>query len=154
MDNTLLMILITCFYIVVLLIIIFVDLRKRRILNVVALPTTVSSLLIGLVLGQDYFFHALLGALAGFLFFFGLYWLGRQLFGPGALGFGDVKLAMLLGGMLGLQFVLHTLALGLFLVGLTGLLLLLVGCAGRRSTIPYGPFLASAGIFMLVWTSI
>ena len=43
MDNTLLMILITCFYIVVLLIIIFVDLRKRRILNVVALPTTVSS---------------------------------------------------------------------------------------------------------------
>ena len=90
MENTLLMILITCFYIVVLLIIIFVDFQQRRILNVVALPTTVSSLLIGLILGQRYFILAFLGALAGFLFFYALYWLGRQLYGPGALGFGDV----------------------------------------------------------------
>ena len=153
MVNTLHMVLIACFYIIVLLLIIIVDLQQRRILNEIALPATLVALAISLAFGRESFLLALLGALIGFLFFYALFWLGGRLYEPGALGFGDVKLAMLLGAMLGLQYILHTLALGLLLAGLAAFLLLLAGRAGRRNTVPYGAYLAAAGIFMLLWTN-
>jgi len=143
------------FYIVILLLIMVVDIRQRRILNVIALPATVLALLISLTQGTRFFYLTFLGALIGVLFFYLLFWFGKRLYGPGALGFGDVKLAMLLGAMLGFQHILFTLALGLLLAGVTGVILL---CAGRRfhlrSTLPFGVFLAWAGIIMLVWNII
>jgi leader peptidase (prepilin peptidase)/N-methyltransferase len=154
MINTLHMVLIASFYIIVLLLIMVIDLQQRRILNEIALPATLVALAISLAFGRETFFLALLGALIGFLFFYALFWLGGRLYGPGALGFGDVKLAMLLGAMLGLQHILHTLALGILLAGLAAFLLLFAGRAGRRGTLPYGAFLAAAGIFMLLWTNI
>lgn len=145
----------TGFYIIILLLIIAVDLGWRRILNIIALPATALALLFSLTQGAQAFYLTFLGALTGFLFFYMLYWLGVRLYGPGALGFGDVKLALLLGAMLGLQQILFTLALGLFLAGIAAGILL---CAGRhfhrRSTLPYGAFLASAGIFMLIWNAL
>jgi leader peptidase (prepilin peptidase)/N-methyltransferase len=153
MVNTLHMVLIACFYIIVLLLIIIVDLQQRRILNEIALPATLVALAISLAYGRESFLLALLGALIGFLFFYTLFWLGGRLYKPGALGFGDVKLAMLLGAMLGLQYILHTLALGILLAGLAAFLLLLAGRVGRRNTLPYGAYLAAAGIFMLLWTN-
>jgi leader peptidase (prepilin peptidase)/N-methyltransferase len=70
------------------------------------------------------------------------------------LGFGDVKLAMLLGAMLGLQYVWPALALGMLLAGLAAVLLLVFGRAGWHSTMPYGAFLAGAGIIVLFWTTV
>ena len=150
-DNQMTM-LITGFYILVLILILLVDLQQHRILNAIALPATLFALVAGLIDGQESFLVALLGALAGFLFFYLLYWVGGKFYGRGALGFGDVKLAMLLGAMLGLQYVWPTLILGLFLAGLTSILLLLTGRAGLRTSLPYGAFLAGAGITVLVWT--
>lgn len=154
MVNTLPILLITCLYIMVLLLIIGVDLHQRRILNKVTLPGTLVALLISLAYGWQPFFLALLGALIGFLVFYGLFWLGGRKYGPGALGFGDVKLAMLLGAMLGLQHILFTLALGMLLAGLAAILLILAGRAGQKRTLPFGAYLAAAGVVMLVWTSI
>jgi leader peptidase (prepilin peptidase)/N-methyltransferase len=141
-------------YILVLILILFVDLRQRRILNAIALPATLLALLVGLIDGRESFLVAFLGMLAGFLFFYLLYWAGKKFYGPGALGFGDVKLAMLLGAMLGLRYVWPALILGLLVAGLTGILLLLTGRAGLRTSLPYGAFLAGAGIVVLVWTTV
>lgn len=146
--------LITGFYILVLSLILLVDLQQRRILNMIALPVTLLALAAGLIDGRESFAVALLGSLAGFLFFYLLYWVGRKFYGRGALGFGDVKLAMLLGAMLGLQDVWPALALGLLLTGLASILLLLTGRAGLRTGLPYGAFLAGAGIIVLVWTTV
>lgn len=144
----------TGIYILVLLLILFIDLQQRRILNLIALPATALALLAGLLDGRESFLLALLGAAVGFLFFYLLYWFGRRVYGPGALGFGDVKLAMLLGAMLGLRYIGPALVLSLLLAGLTSVGLLLFGRKGMRSSLPFGVFLSIAGIMFLVWTTI
>ncbi len=137
-------------YIGILFVILLVDVRERRVRNALALPATGLALLAGLLDGREAFLLTVSGALAGFLFFYGLYWLGRNLYGRSVLGFGDVKLAMLLGAMLGLQQVFPALVLGILLAGCSGMILLLTKRAGRHSTLPYGAFLAAAGILMLL----
>jgi leader peptidase (prepilin peptidase)/N-methyltransferase len=146
--------LISGIYILVLILILLVDLKQRRILNAIALPATLLALAVGLIDGRESFLVTLLGALAGFLFFYLLYWVGGKFYGRGALGFGDVKLAMLLGAMLRLQYVWPALLLGLLLAGLTSILLLLTGRACLRTSLPYGSFLAGAGIIVLVWATV
>ena len=141
-------------YILILSLILFIDLRQRRILNAVTLPATFLALLVGLFAGRDSFLLALSGACAGFLFFYLLYWLGAKYYGRRALGFGDVKLAMLIGAMLGLQYVWPALLLGILLAGIATVFLLLTGRAGLRTSLPYGAFLAGAGIIVLVWITI
>ncbi len=154
MANSQVALLVTIVYLLVLLLILVIDLRQRRILNAVALPATILALLVGMLAGWDSFLLALLGALAGFLFFYLFYLLGMKLYGPGALGFGDVKLAALLGAMLGFQYIWPALLLGMLLAGLASILLVLSGRARRRSSLPYGAFLAGSGIMVLLWTSV
>jgi leader peptidase (prepilin peptidase)/N-methyltransferase len=94
---------------------------------------------------------SLVGGFLGFVLFFLVYLLGQRLFGPGALGFGDVTLAATLGFMLGFQYIFFALVLGVLLAGLWSLLGLLTGRVSRRTHFAYGPFLAVAGIVMIIW---
>lgn len=137
-------------YIAILLLIMVVDLRWRRVLNALSLPGTALALLAGWLAGREAFLLALSGALLGFGLFLALSWAGRRAYGTAVLGFGDVKLAMLLGAMLGLQQILPALALGLLLAGGGSLALLLTRRARRDSMVPYGAFLAAAGIVVLL----
>lgn len=134
----------------VLLAILVIDLRQRCVLNVLALPATVLALLAALAGGREALLLALGGATVGFALFYALFWLGRKLYGTAVLGFGDVKLAMLIGAMVGLSHVLIALALGILLAGLGSAALLLSRQAGPRSMIPYGAFLAAAGMIVLL----
>lgn len=70
----------------------------------------------------------------------------------GGLGMGDVKLAGALGlalGMVGLDAVILGPVLGFLFGGVAGVVLLIAGRAGRRSRIPFGPFLL-AGFWLAV----
>lgn len=75
------------------------------------------------------------------------------LLNPHGLGFGDVKLAPGLGAVLGWYgwgtVVLGTFA-GFLFGGLYGLGLVLARRAGRRTTIPFGPFLIAGAFVGLV----
>ncbi|MDX1616272.1 MAG: A24 family peptidase [Candidatus Promineifilaceae bacterium] len=138
-------------YVAVLVLIIVIDIEHRLVLHVVTLPTIALALPAAYFLTDHTIRLALAGAAAGFLFFFAAYWLGQRLFGPGALGFGDVTLATTMGAMLGLQRVLFALTLGILLAGLWSIVGLLTRRMNRRSYFAYGPFLAAAGILMLLW---
>ena len=141
-------------YILVLFLILLIDLRQQRIMNMVVFPATILALFAGLVRGPETLWLALFGACAGFIFFSVLYWFGKNRYGRSALGFGDVKLAMMLGAMLGFRYIWPALVLGMLLAGLTSGLLLTSGRAGLRTKVPYGAFLAGAGIIILAWTTI
>jgi leader peptidase (prepilin peptidase)/N-methyltransferase len=145
---------VTIFYIIILSLILLVDIRERRILNALALPGTLVALGAGLMIGRDPFLVSLLGAVLGFLLFYALYLIGRKMYGSVALGFGDVKLAMLLGAILGIHQVLIVLSIGMLLAGITSAVLLLGKKGNRHSTLPYGAFLAFTGIMALIWTSV
>ncbi|MEQ6900033.1 prepilin peptidase [Nocardioides sp. YIM 152588] len=86
--------------------------------------------------------RALLGALA-----LGAFYLAVWLLAPGGMGFGDVKLAPLVGALTAYlswgTFLVG--ALGAFVLGaLAGLLLIAGGRAGRRTAVPFGPFMLLA----------
>ncbi|RRR69186.1 A24 family peptidase, partial [Streptomyces sp. RP5T] len=98
--------------------------------------------------------HALSGALA-----LGAgYWVLWRI-NPGGMGFGDVKLALGAGAVLG-WYGWDTVLLGTFagflLGALWGGVLVLAGRAGRKTAIPFGPFLitgAYAGLLIGAYTA-
>ena len=90
--------------------------------------------------GLDPWLRALLGSLAGAGGF-----LVVALISPAGMGMGDVKLAGLIGLFLG-YLGWGRLAVGFFasfaLGAVSGIVLMLAGRAGRKTAIPFGPFMA------------
>ncbi|MCB8920786.1 MAG: prepilin peptidase [Ardenticatenaceae bacterium] len=138
-------------YIAILILITVTDLEHKLIFDVVTLPATAVALLFSVFVSDNNFLSALVGALLGFVLFFAVYWVGQAVFGPGALGFGDVKLAMALGAMLGLHRVLFAITLAILLGGVVTAVLLLSRRFSRTSYLPYGQYLTISGILMLIW---
>ena len=94
---------------------------------------------------------ALWGAVAGYLFLWSVYWLFKLLTGKEGMGQGDFKLLAALGAWLGWQ-ALVSLVLIASLTGVAGGLLLRArGQLGEDGYIPFGPFLAFAGLWVMVW---
>ena len=94
---------------------------------------------------------ALWGAVAGYLFLWTVYWLFKLLTGKEGMGQGDFKLLAALGAWLGWP-ALVSLVLIASLSGVaSGLLLRARGQLGEDGYIPFGPFLAFAGLWVMAW---
>ena len=122
-----------------------IDWEQRRLPNVVVLPALAAAVAL-----SDAPLAAALAAALAFAAFLGLYALGRRLYGPGALGMGDVKLAALVAAVVGLPAAGWALLLGVLLAGGAAAAWLLSGRAGRGALLPYGAFLALGGIVVLI----
>jgi len=93
---------------------------------------------------------ALGGALLGAVSFWLVGFLATQIFKKDALGFGDVKLMLALGARVGATWALLAMSLLAVLVGaVLSVALMASGKVKRDSIIPFGPFLAGAGILMV-----
>ena len=129
-----------------------IDLDVGRLPNVIVLPAypILAVLLAAAALvGHDP--QALLRAAIGGSVSYALYYLTALAF-PGGMGFGDVKLAGLVGGML--AFVSYPVLLvgvgAAFLLGATtGIVAMLSGRATRRSAVPFGPFMVSGALLSI-----
>lgn len=132
----------------VLILLAVVDLEQMRVPDIVVWPAFILALLLSWQIGR--LSPAVVGALLAFGIFSLIWFAGRRLYGEAALGSGDVKLAVLLGAVLSYPAVLFSLLLGILLAGLTGAYLLMAKKASRRDTIPYGFYLAVAGVIVLL----
>jgi leader peptidase (prepilin peptidase)/N-methyltransferase len=128
-----------------------IDLETRRVLNLMLLPAALFAVAAGLWLGDPSLPSMLAGAMVAFGLFWFLYVFGRKTFGPGALGFGDVKLVAVIGLMTGYPNVLQALLLGAALGGLAAVVLIATRRAGWKSTCAYAPYLA-VGAMLALWT--
>jgi len=73
----------------------------------------------------------------------------------GGLGAGDVKLAALLGAVVGFPRVVGALLVGVLAGGVAAALLLLLGAVRRGQYMPYGPFLVLGGMVALfLWDAL
>jgi leader peptidase (prepilin peptidase)/N-methyltransferase len=121
-----------------------IDADTMTLPNRIIVPSyAVGAVLLGLagVLAQDW--QALLGAGIGAIGLFGLY-LGLALAKPGGMGFGDVKLAALLGlylGFIGLPQLAVGVLAAFLLGGAVGVALVVSRRATRRTAIPFGPWM-------------
>ncbi|MGK2869775.1 MAG: prepilin peptidase [Mycobacterium sp.] len=113
------------------------DLRQRRLPNALTLPGAVLILAAATVSGRGV--PALLGAAA-----LGVLYLTVHLIDPGALGAGDVKLAVGLGGLTGAFGIDVWLLAALGAVLLTAVAGVVVLAAGGGSTLPHGPSMCVA----------
>jgi leader peptidase (prepilin peptidase)/N-methyltransferase len=131
-----------------------IDLDTKRLPNVLVLPSypiALGLLLIPAARHGDW--HDYARALAGLAALYGFYFLLVLVY-PAGMGFGDVKLAGVLGiylGWLGWGELVAGGFLGFFLGGVVGGLLMLVRRAGRKSQIPFGPFMILGAFLAVLW---
>lgn len=123
----------------------FIDLDTRLIPNKLLLPFAVLAPVLALLLDPDFVPEQLIAAAAGFLFF-----LLAALAYPGGMGMGDVKLVGVLGLYLG-RAVAPAIFIGLIAGVVVGALIIArVGrAAGRKTQVPFGPFLALGAVAAL-----
>jgi len=88
--------------------------------------------------------HYFLSAFFSAAFFYLLYALGPKIFHQDTMGLGDVKLAFLMGLLLGYPKIIIALYLAFLTGALVGVILILVKKAERKSQIAFGPFLVGA----------
>ncbi len=69
----------------------------------------------------------------------------------GGMGWGDVKLAALIGFVTGFPLVILAIFLAVILGGIVAAILLLLKIKGRKDAIPFGPFLSAAAMVTLFW---
>lgn len=135
----------------------FIDLDTRRLPNALTLPSYV----VGLVLlavpavldsRPDDLVRAVLGAAALFGFYFLL-----ALIYPAGMGFGDVKLAGVLGlylGFLGWDAVIVGGFAGFLIGAVVGVGLMVAGRARRRTAVPFGPSMLAGTLVGVLWGSV
>lgn len=94
---------------------------------------------------------SVLGAMAGYLSLWSVYWLFKLLTGKEGMGYGDFKLLAALGAWLGWQYLITIIILSSVVGAVIGSLLIVMRGHGRSQPIPFGPFLAGAGWLTLLW---
>jgi leader peptidase (prepilin peptidase)/N-methyltransferase len=143
------------FYACLFIIIFVIDLEHSLILNKVVYPGMVVALLLSLYpwpwLSESIVMrvaYAALGGAAGFAIFLLIAIVSR-----GGMGWGDVKLAALIGLATGFPMVFVAIITAAILGGIVAVALLATRRKGRREMIPFGPFLALAAMVTLLWGS-
>jgi leader peptidase (prepilin peptidase)/N-methyltransferase len=94
--------------------------------------------------------YAIFSAIVASSFFFAIILISKGEW----MGFGDVKLAFLMGLILGWPDILFALFLAFVLGAAIGLILIGLKIKSIKSQIPFGPFLAAATIIMTLWGEI
>jgi len=113
---------------------------------------------IGLLFNIDNTFvsleSAVLGAVFGYLCLWSVFWLFKIVTGKEGMGHGDFKLLAALGAWFGLA-ALPTIVLLSSVVGAAlGVVLIVTGKQDRETPMPFGPFLAGAGLIHLFYPNV
>jgi leader peptidase (prepilin peptidase)/N-methyltransferase len=93
--------------------------------------------------------QAVIGAIAGYLSLWSVYWLFKLVTGKEGMGYGDFKLLAALGAWMGWKMLLPIILLSSVLGAVLGILFILLGRQQRGTPLPFGPYLALGGVMAL-----
>ncbi|MGG7603753.1 prepilin peptidase [Massilia sp. BKSP1R2A-1] len=94
---------------------------------------------------------AVIGAAAGYLVLWSVYWLFKLVTGKEGMGYGDFKLLAALGAWLGWAMLPTIILLSSVVGAIVGISLIVFAKRGRDKPIPFGPYLAAAGLIALLY---
>jgi leader peptidase (prepilin peptidase)/N-methyltransferase len=134
-------------FVLVLVQVIFFDLEHRLILDRVMFPSMALALVVSLF-GNPWWAGLATGFGAGLTFVL-LAVIGAVVFKAEALGFGDVKLAMFMGLLLGPLPTVQALFYGVVLAGVVAVGVI-IWSRSMKGSIAYGPYLAAGSLIMLI----
>ena len=129
----------------------FIDLDKMLLPDQLTLPLLWGGLLFNLAGGFAPLADAVIGAMAGYLVLWSLYWAFKLLTGKEGMGYGDFKLLAALGAWLGWQALPIILLLSSLVGAVIGISLIALQKHHQGKPIPFGPYLAIAGWIALLW---
>jgi leader peptidase (prepilin peptidase)/N-methyltransferase len=95
--------------------------------------------------------EAVIGALAGYLSLWSVFWIFKLVTGKEGMGYGDFKLLAALGAWMGWQMLPLIIVLSTFVGAVVGIVGVLIKSKDRQVPIAFGPFLAMAGWIALIW---
>lgn len=129
----------------------FIDLDTQLLPDVLTLPLLWLGLLFNLANGFTDIQSAVIGAVAGYLALWSVYWIFKLTTGKEGMGYGDFKLLATIGAWLGWQMLPLVILFSSFVGGTVGIFLIIFKKYQRNSAIPFGPYLAGGGIIALFW---
>ncbi|MDX1491244.1 MAG: A24 family peptidase [Pseudohongiellaceae bacterium] len=94
---------------------------------------------------------SIIGAAAGYLSLWSIYWVFKLLTGKEGMGYGDFKLLAVFGAWMGWQSLLLVVILSSLVGAVVGIGLIVLRGRDRNIPIPFGPYLAGAGYIALIW---
>jgi leader peptidase (prepilin peptidase)/N-methyltransferase len=95
--------------------------------------------------------NAVIGAIAGYLVLWSVYWLFKLVTGKEGMGYGDFKLLAAIGAWLGWSLLPLVIMLSSVVGAVVGITLIIAASHGRNIPIPFGPYLAGGGLIALFW---
>ena len=149
---------IVAFYSCIFIVLMVIDLEHGLILNKIVYPAMAVAFVISTFIPDvminrfiypgiaGYALSSIVAGIAGFIIFLLIVIISR-----GGMGFGDVKMAGLIGLVTGWPQVFLAILIGILLGGLVALVLLILKIKGRKQAIPFGPFLAIGMIATLLY---
>ena len=128
-----------------------IDLDTQLLPDSITLPL----LWLGLLVNTQQVFaplvDAVIGAAAGYLTLWLVYWGFKLVTGKEGMGYGDFKLLAALGAWLGWQALPLMILLSSLVGSIVGISLMMFKQHQRETPIPFGPYLAAAGFIALLW---
>lgn len=95
--------------------------------------------------------NAVLGAVVGYLSLWSVYWLFKLVTGKEGMGYGDFKLLAALGAWMGWSMLPLIILLSSIVGAVVGIGMIVFGKMHKGNPIPFGPYLAGAGLIALIW---
>lgn len=134
------------FYFSIFIVIFVIDIDHQLILNRIVYPAAAIALIIDIFMPEPGLLNGLLGGGVGLAVL-----LVPALVFRGGMGWGDVKMAGLIGLVVGFPQVLVAVVGGVIVGGLVAVILLLFRIKGRKDAIPFGPFLSLTTMVTIVY---
>ncbi len=129
----------------------FIDLNTQLLPDSITQPLLWTGLIVNLNNGFTDVHSAVVGAVAGYLTLWSVYWLFRLLTGKEGMGYGDFKLLAAIGAWLGWQLLPLVILFSSVVGAVVGTVLILSAGHSKNMTLPFGPYLAGGGLIALFW---
>ncbi len=129
----------------------FIDFDTQLLPDSITLPLLWLGLLLNLNGAFTSLPDAVVGAVAGYLVLWSVYWLFKLVTGKEGMGYGDFKLLAAIGAWLGWQLLPLVILLSSLVGAVVGIALIVIAKHGRNIPIPFGPYLAGGGLIALFW---
>jgi leader peptidase (prepilin peptidase)/N-methyltransferase len=129
----------------------FIDFDTTYLPDAITLPLLWCGLLFNLRNTYTDLSSAVIGAMAGYLTLWFVYWGFKLLTSKEGMGYGDFKLLAALGAWLGWQMLPLIILFSSVAGAIVGGLLIVLTKRGREVPIPFGPYLATSGVIAIFW---
>lgn len=127
----------------------FIDFDTQLLPDDITLPLLWLGLLFNLNNGFTSLNAAVIGAIAGYMILWSIFWAFKLATGKEGMGYGDFKLLAAIGAWFGWQLLPAVILLSSVLGAIIGISLIIFTKRGRETPMPFGPFLAIGGIAAL-----